>query len=131
MADRTMAGDARVTWVMFDYGGVVSYSPTSEDLTRLAAAAGGATPAFADAYWRPRPAYDLAELDADGYWREIGRSLGRRYSAAEVTKLARLELVPWLRLQAETVALITDLAAAGWPLALLSNAPGELADAVR
>ena len=121
----------RVTWVMFDYGGVVAYPPTDEDLARLAAAAGGAAPAFADAYWRWRPPYDLAELDADGYWRQLGRSLGRRYSEAEVTRLTRLELAPWLRMQAGTVALIGDLAAAGAPLAMLSNAPAELADAIR
>ena len=35
-----------------------------------------------------------------------------------------------MRLQPGTVALIKDLAEAGWPLAILSNAPGELADAV-
>jgi putative hydrolase of the HAD superfamily len=123
-------GTAPVTWVMFDYGGVVGHPPTDEDLALLAAAAGGAGPGFADAYWHWRPPYDLAELDADGYWRELGRSLGRRYSEAEVTELTRLELAPWLRMQTGTVALIRDLAAAGRPLAMLSNAPAELAAAV-
>ena len=76
-------------------------------------------------------AYDLAELDVTGYWRQVGRSLGRSYGEAEVAELARLDCASWLRLQAGTVALIEDLAAAGRPLALLSNAPDQLADAIR
>lgn len=124
-------GKARVTWVMFDYGGVVSHQPTQRDLARLAAAAGAATPAFVDAYWQWRRAYDLAELDADGYWRQVGRRLGRSYNDAQVAELARLDRSAWLRVQAGTVALIEDLVAAGWPVAMLSNAPGDLAEAIR
>jgi putative hydrolase of the HAD superfamily len=119
-----------VTWVMFDYGGVVSHPPTQRDLALLAGAADAAVPALVDAYWEWRRAYDLADLDASGYWRQVGRSLGRGYSEAEISELTRLDRAAWLRLQAGTVALIEDLAAAGRPLAMLSNAPGELAEAI-
>jgi putative hydrolase of the HAD superfamily len=119
-----------VTWVMFDYGGVVSHPPTQQDLALLAGAAGAGVPALTEAYWEWRRAYDLAELDAPGYWRQVGRSLGRGYNAAEISELTRLDLAAWLRPQAGTVALIEDLAAAGLPLAMLSNAPDELADAI-
>ena len=120
-----------MTWVMFDYGGVVSHPPTQQDLALLAGVAGGGVPAFSDVYWEWRRAYDLAELDVTGYWRQVGRSLGRSYREAEVAELARLDCASWLRLQAGTVMLIEDLAAAGRPLALLSNAPDQLADAIR
>jgi putative hydrolase of the HAD superfamily len=119
-----------VTWVMFDYGGVVSHPPTQQDLALLAGAAGVPVPAFVDAYWEWRRAYDLADLDLTGYWQQVGRSLGRSYGAAEISELARLDCASWMRLQAGTVALIEDLAAAGLPLALLSNAPEELAEAI-
>lgn len=115
---------------MFDYGGVVSHPPTPQDLALMAAVAGSSVPAFADAYWRWRHRYDLAKLDADGYWRQVGRSLGCRYSDADVAELCRLDRAAWLRLQAGTVALIEDLATAGWPLAMLSNAPSDLAEAI-
>ena len=120
-----------MTWVMLDYGGVVSHPPTQQDFALLAGVAGAGVPAFVDVYWEWRGAYDLAELDVTGYWRQIGRSLGRSYGEAEVAELARLDCASWLRLQAGTVALIEDLAAAGRPLALLSNAPDQLADAIR
>ncbi len=119
-----------MTWVMFDYGGVVSHPPSPQDLARLAGAAAAGVPALMEAYWAWRRAYDLAELDAPGYWRQVGRSLGRDYSDAEISELTRLDRAAWLRLQAGTVALIRDLAAAGRPLAMLSNAPDELADAI-
>lgn len=119
-----------MTWVMFDYGGVVSHPPTQQDLALLAGAADAGVADLVDAYWQWRLAYDLAELDAAGYWRQVGRSLGRGYSDAEISELTRLDRAAWLRLQAGTVALIEDLAAAGQPLAMLSNAPDELAEAI-
>jgi putative hydrolase of the HAD superfamily len=60
----------------------------------------------------------------------VGTSLSRGYDDAEVAELTRLDRAAWLRLRAGTVALIEDLAAAGRPLAMLSNAPGDLAEAV-
>ena len=62
-------------WVVFDYGGVLSYLPTQRDLTMLAAAAGAGPPEFAGAYRRWRRGYDLADVDAAGYWRQVGASL--------------------------------------------------------
>ena len=119
-----------MTWVLFDYGGVISYPPADEDLALLAAAADAPVPALMEVYWAWRRAYDLAELDAPGYWRQVGRALGRGYGEAEIAELIRLDQATWLRLQAGTVALIEQLAAAGRPLALLSNAPDELADTI-
>jgi putative hydrolase of the HAD superfamily len=116
---------------MFDYGGVVSHPPNEQHLELMGRAAGVPVPDLIDVYWQWRRAYDLAELDASGYWRQIGRSLGRRdFSDAEISELIRLDREAWLRLQAGTVALIEDLAAAGQPLALLSNAPDDLAQAI-
>jgi len=120
-----------VNWVMFDYGGVISHPPAQQDLVKLAKVAGAAVPAFVDVYWEWRRAYDLAELDVTEYWRQVGRSLDRSYGQAEISELARLDCAAWLRLQPGTLTLIEDLAAAGLPLALLSNAPDELAEAIR
>jgi len=115
---------------MFDYGGVVSHPPSAGELASLAGAADVSVPALEGAYWAWRRAYDLAELDAAEYWRQVGRDLRRDFSDAKISELSRLDSASWLRLQAGTVALIEDLAAAGLPLALLSNAPGELAEAI-
>jgi putative hydrolase of the HAD superfamily len=119
-----------VTWVVFDYGNVLSYSQPPEAVERLAAAAGGSVPGFSAAYWRYRLDYDRAVLDGPGYWRQVGTALGRSYSAAEVAELTRLDIESWLHLNPAAVRLAEAVAAAGYPLALLSNAPAEVAEAV-
>jgi putative hydrolase of the HAD superfamily len=108
---------------MFDYGGVVSHPPSVQELASLAGAADVSVPALEGAYWEWRRAYDLAELDAAEYWRQVGRDLRRDFSDAKISELSRLDSASWLRLQAGTVALIEDLAAARLP-------PGELAEAI-
>jgi putative hydrolase of the HAD superfamily len=119
-----------MTWVLFDYGGVICQPQLEAEVALLAQAAGGTVPAFSDGYWAYRLDYDRAELDAVTYWQKVGTGLGRSYTAAEIAELTRLDIASWQHLQPGTVTLIEDLAAAGHRLALLSNAPAEVADAV-
>jgi putative hydrolase of the HAD superfamily len=115
---------------MFDYGGVLCHQPAQEDVALLAGAAGAPVADLMGEYWQSRRAYDMAELDVTEYWQQVGRGLGRSYTPAEVVELSRLDSSMWLRLQDDMVALVADLAAAGMPLALLSNAPDDVAGAI-
>jgi putative hydrolase of the HAD superfamily len=108
-------GRGDMTWVLFDYGGVICRPQPEADVALLAAAAGGTVQDFSEGYWAHRLDYDRAELNSVTYWQKVGAGVGRTYSAAEIAELTRL---------------IEDLAAAGHRLALLSNAPSEVADAV-
>lgn len=121
-----------MAWVIFDYGGVISRWPSEQDTAMLAAAAGTSVRRLTDAYWQRRAAYDLAEVDGTAYWRQVGLIAGRAqaYSEAEVAELIRLDTDSWLHLEAQTVALIEELAVAGHRTALLSNAPAEIAGAI-
>ena len=83
------------------------------------------------AYWRYRLDYDRAVLDVTAYWQQVAADLGRSYTAAEIAELSRLDSTSWMTLQPGTVELITGLATAGQRLALLSNAPADVAEAVR
>jgi putative hydrolase of the HAD superfamily len=121
-----------MAWVMFGYRGVICRWPSEQAMATLAGAAGTSVRRFADAYWQLRPAYDRAELDAAGYWQEVGRRAGRGqvYGEAEVAELTRLDTDSWLHLEAGTVALVEELAAAGHRLAILANAPVNTAEAI-
>jgi len=119
-----------MTWVLFDYGGVICQPQLEAEVALLAQTAGGTVQAFNGGYWAYRLDYDRAELDAVTYWQKVGAGLGRSYSAAEIAELTRLDIASWLHLQPGTVTLIEDLAAAGHRLALLSNAPAEVAGVV-
>jgi len=119
-----------MTWVLFDYGGVICTPQPDSDVARLAGAAGVPVPAFRDAYWAHRLDYDRAELDGTTYWQKVAAGVGRSFTTAQVAELIRLDIASWLHLRAGTVALIEDVAAAGYRLALLSNAPAETAEVV-
>ena len=110
-----------MTWVLFDYGGVICQPQLEAEVALLAQAAGGTVQAFSDGYWAYRLDYDRAKLDAVTYWQKVGAGLGRSYSAAEIAELTRLDVTSWRHLKPGTVTLIEDLAAAGHRLALLSN----------
>jgi putative hydrolase of the HAD superfamily len=116
-----------VIWLLFDYGNVVCYPQSPEAVARLAAVARRPVPEFAAAYWEHRLRYDLTELDGPAYWQRVGASLGRSFSGAEVGELTRLDVESWQRLNPGTLALARDMAAGGYRLALLSNAPAEVA----
>jgi putative hydrolase of the HAD superfamily len=119
-----------MTWVLFDYGGVICEPQPESDRARLASASGGPAADFEVAYWRYRLDYDRAVLDVTAYWRSVAADLGRAYTDAQIAELSRLDTASWLTLQPATVDLITGLAAAGHRLALLSNAPADVAEAV-
>lgn len=120
-----------MTWLLFDYGNVISFPQPPQAVERLARAAGATVADFAPGYWKYRLAYDHAKLDAHGYWQRVGESLGRTFSAADIARLTSLDNDSWLDLNPGTVSLVQDLAASdGNRLALLSNAPAEVAKAV-
>ena len=58
-----------MTWVLFDYGGVICEPQPEADWARLACASGGPVADFEAAYWRYRLDYDRAALDLTAYWR--------------------------------------------------------------
>ena len=120
-----------MTWVLFDYGGVISEPQPEADRAGLVRASGGPAADFEAAYWRYRLDYDRAALDVTAYWQQIAADLGRSYSDAKIAELSRLDSMSWLTLQPGTVELLTGLAAAGHRLALLSNAPADVAEAVQ
>jgi putative hydrolase of the HAD superfamily len=116
--------------MVFDYGGVICSPQPDQDVAAMAAILGSPVPEFRDAYWARRLAYDRAELTAAQYWRATVAQLGRRWDRALTTKLSALDTASWMRLQPGTVRLIEDLSARETRMAVLSNAPRDVAESV-
>lgn len=120
-------------WVLFDYGAVLCTGQPAGDRRALVAAGGldpddgPAVERFWSAYWADRPAYDRADLDAAAYWERV---LGRTPTGAELAAVDAADVAGWVHPQPGSLAVAAALAAAGTRLALLSNAPASLADAV-
>ncbi|MEV0676761.1 HAD family phosphatase [Actinosynnema sp. NPDC050436] len=114
-------------WVVFDYGNVIS--ETHADLDRLAALLAVPRERFTGPYWAFRDAYDRGEPEEE-YWRSVGRAAGVEVSGELARELTAVDTEGWLVTSPASVALVEELAAAGVPLALLSNAPSAFGRAV-
>ena len=119
-----------MTWVLFDYGNVICQPQPEQDIARLAEAAGCPVAELLPPYWAYRLDYDRAVLDVTSYWQQVAADLGGSFTEAQIAELSRLDAGSWLHLRPGSVQLVADLAAAGVRLAVLSNAPGDTAQAV-
>ena len=114
-------------WVLFDYGEVLSHAQPEDDRARLVAVCDTDPDGFWRGYWEHRLEFDRGTLSPDAYW---SRVIGRRASAGEVERLVALDVRSWSHANWDTVAILSELLAAGRPVALLSNAPVCVADGV-
>jgi putative hydrolase of the HAD superfamily len=110
------------TVVVFDYGEVISVTPSEADRTALREIAGGDAEQFWPAYWRHRNALDQGTLSIQQYWRGIERELGESWEDATIHRLWLADFRSWLSIDHDTLQVLLDLKAGGTRLALLSNA---------
>jgi putative hydrolase of the HAD superfamily len=119
--------NAAVRWLLCDYGEVLTLPQPAADMALLEGAAGRSDGAFWDAYWQHRPAYDRATVTVDAYWAGV---LGEPVERAAIEALIALDVASWLHLNPPAVEAVGRARQRGLRLALLSNAPHEVADAV-
>ncbi|WP_223694746.1 HAD family hydrolase [Leifsonia poae] len=108
--------------VVFDYGEVISVTPSSADRAQLAELAGGEADVFWPAYWRHRDALDQGTLSIQDYWHRIERELGEQWGDATVHRLWLADFRSWLSIDHDTLDVLIDLQQGGTRMALLSNA---------
>ncbi|RSN44521.1 HAD family hydrolase [Actinomadura sp. WAC 06369] len=116
-----------MTWIVFDYAGVISLAPPRDAGALLPQTVGVEPERFWPVYWARREPYDLAEVTAAEFWDDVCGRLGVRPDPDLVEVLVTLDVRTWGHVNRGTVGLLEELAADGTPLALLSNAPVELA----
>ena len=120
--------------VVFDYGEVISRSPSPEDTARMLQVAGIAAelePSFWERYWLHRPALDRGTASPTAYWATIGSELGIPWSAAQRHAIWVEDFRSWWSVEPVTVELIERLHAGGTRVALLSNAGFDFASGFR
>lgn len=109
--------------IVFDLYGVIARTQTPEAVRRIEEIAGTPGPAFWDAYWACRPAYDAGQESA-AYWADVAGRLGAAFP--DVPALTEADLDSWTDVDDEMVALVGELADRGRTLGLLSNIIGDL-----
>ncbi|MEO3867737.1 HAD family phosphatase [Nonomuraea sp. B12E4] len=116
-----------MTWIVFDYGGVLCLPQTESDADAMAQAVEADPEAFKRAYWEHRLEFDRAGLTPFDYWSAV---LGRPATQAEIARLVAMDVASWAYPDTGTVALLGELIEAGRDVALLSNAPICIGDGV-
>ncbi|PRX96193.1 HAD family hydrolase [Allonocardiopsis opalescens] len=117
--------------VLFDYGCVISVDQPAAAVAEIERLAGVEPAALWSAYWGERLAYDAGAYTADGFWSRLAKLTGADWPAARRQQLWAADVASWSHIDPEAVELIEELAADGVRLALLSNAPHDMAALLR
>lgn len=111
-------------WLLCDYGQVLSLSPDEADIAALCEETGLGETEFVARYWAPRLAYDRGDLSAGEFWHAV---LGSPLEADRLERVVALDVASWTRPDRESLEAVGRAAERGYRLAVLSNAPREIA----
>jgi putative hydrolase of the HAD superfamily len=117
--------------IVFDYGEVISVSPSEADRTALVAASGLPDGLFWELYERYRDDLDQGVTLPREYWGLIAEDAGVEWSPAKLQQLWAADIRSWISVEPGTVELLAALHAGGTRLALLSNAGFDFSDPFR
>ncbi|MFC4008692.1 HAD family hydrolase [Nonomuraea purpurea] len=116
-----------MTWIVFDYGGVLSLPQSESDADAMALAVDADREAFKRIYWERRLDFDRGDLTPLAYWSEV---TGRPVTPTELARLVAMDVASWANPDEGTVALLCELIEDGRDVALLSNAPVCIGDGI-
>ena len=116
---------------MFDYGEVISLSPSEADRAVLLSIAGADSDSFWAAYWAHREDLDQGRVDVPGYWARVAADLGVTWSPSTAYALWVADFRGWFSVEPVVIDLIAALHAGGTRVALLSNAGFDFAGPFR
>ena len=117
--------------VIFDYGEVISQSPSDADRAALVEISGCPDADFWPAYWSHRDGLDKGTLSIPEYWALVAADLGATWSASTLQALWIADFRGWWSVERGTLDLIEQLHLGGTRLAILSNAGFDFASGFR
>jgi putative hydrolase of the HAD superfamily len=117
--------------VIFDYGGVLVAHQSAEDAAHIAAIAGLRPEVLHQLYWSDRLAYDKGLVSAEEYWNDMARRAGTTFTADQIEKLIHADVESWLKFDQSMYTFARRLVEQGKKVAVLSNMPRELGEALK
>jgi putative hydrolase of the HAD superfamily len=117
--------------VVFDYGEVISRSPSDDDRAALLAITGCDAEPFWRSYWAHRDGLDQGTTSIPEYWALVAADLGVSWRASRVHELWVADFRSWWSVEPGTVDLIEELHDGGTRLAILSNAGFDFSSGFR
>ena len=113
--------------VVFDYGEVISVSPTAADRAVIEQIARVDPDMFWASYWAHRDALDQGSMSVAQYWATIAAETGATWNPSTVQLLWAADFRSWISVEPGTIDLIARLWEGGTRVALLSNAGFDFA----
>ena len=126
---RTLSIPDRV--VVFDYGEVISRSPSEASRAVLEQLAGVDPVRFRASYDAHRDGLDRGTTSIREYWKLIAADTGANWSEARIHELWVADFTGWISIDPKVFEIIAELHAGGTRLALLSNAGFDFASPFR
>lgn len=117
--------------IIFDYGRVLSKSPSREELAALAALTGVPDASFFDLYSNTRDSYDRGDADCQHHWQRFAEVAEVEIPPDTVKRIVAMESEIWTQINPESVDLVRDVKACGLKTAILSNMPFDLLGELR
>src|SRR5437879_2796054 len=112
--------------VIFDFGGVLCFNPTDEQIAEAARACGLPVPEFLYAFWSNRLPYDAGEIGPHAYWSAVAKTAGRTFDDDVVAGMIQREIDFWSHYDDRVIAWAGQLRADGLRTGILSNMPQPL-----
>src|SRR5208337_4961961 len=91
--------------VIFDYGRVLSLTPSNAEMQQFAALVGVSEPPFFEIYSASRHEYDCGRADFRQHWQSFADAAGVELGQAQVGRIVEMETLMWLRVNADTLTL--------------------------
>ncbi|CAN5207254.1 HAD family phosphatase [Frigoribacterium sp. UYMn621] len=117
--------------VVFDYGEVISRSPSEASRAALEALAGVDPQRFRVAYEAHRDGLDRGTTSIRDYWMLVAADTGADWSEARIHELWVADFTGWISVDPAVFDVIAELHAGGTRIALLSNAGFDFASPFR
>ncbi len=117
--------------IIFDYGGVLVHHQSDADQARMAQVLDMPGEQFTELYWANRLDYDKGVVTAAEYWLDIGRHAKTKIDPAKIDELTDIDTESWMRFDEVMWSWISDLRKTGKSLAILSNMPSDLGEALK
>jgi putative hydrolase of the HAD superfamily len=86
---------------------------------------------FQEFYWKGRTEYDKGLLSGIDYWRAVGEEAGKLLTLEQITRLVESDTLSWMNFDKPMWELVDELRAAGKRVAVLSNMPEDLGEALK
>ncbi len=122
---------SKIKAVILDYGEVLCYPPTAEEMGRIAAPFGMDPVPFRQLWDRDRLRYDRGDLSPEAYWSGVAKDTGTQLTPGQFAQLRQWDLEMWGHENPTMVGWLRQIRSSGIKTGLLSNMPHEMVRYVR